>query len=65
MESFKVHNKVGIGEWKLQLGEIAYMCLIAKKLRIFATCDSLPHPGKLLKKPGHYMLWSIKWTVRW
>jgi hypothetical protein len=30
MESFKVHKKVGIGEWKLQLGEIANVCLIVK-----------------------------------
>jgi len=60
-----VREKVGIDEWKLQLGEIANVCLIVKKLRVFATCDSLPHPGKFLKKPGQYMLWSIKWAVWW
>jgi hypothetical protein len=26
-----MHEKAGIGEWKLQLGEIANVCLIVKK----------------------------------
>jgi len=37
-----VYEKVGISEWKLQFGEIANVCLIVKKMGVFATYDNLP-----------------------
>jgi len=54
-----VHEKVGISEWKLQLGEIANVCLIVNKLGVFATCGSLPiatMPLKFLKYRYHDLI---------
>ena len=65
LESFKMHEKAGISEWRLQFGEIANVCLIGENLGFSETCDTLPVSGPKANSTHHYILWSGVISDRW